>query len=104
MGRLRLWVKLLKKWSQYTEVLNLTTIEIRKRMEDQHLEKFVEVEKRKLKKEIKVQRSSKFVDPVEEDTEEEEISLEEFIKKNTSGNEARAKAGIEESSTSNLEL
>ena len=52
-------------------------------MQDQTLESKIELEKNKLKKSIKSAKNKQFVDPVEEDTDDDETTLEDFIKKST---------------------
>lgn len=73
---------MLKKWKEYTDVLSLTSSEILRIISEKDMEPKVMAAKKNLEQEASKKKEEAFVDPVEEDTEEEEITLEEYLVKN----------------------
>lgn len=72
-------ILLLKKWKQYTDILGLTSAEIFKMISEKNSEVNINKRKKMMEKDIEKKKEKTFVDAVEEDTEDEEITLATFI-------------------------
>ena len=71
----------LKKWKEYTDTISLTSSEILQLISEKKMEKTIINKKKTVMQEMASQKGKEFVNPVEEDTEDDEISLEEYLTK-----------------------
>ena len=71
----------LKKWKEYTDTISLTSSEILQLISEKKMEKTIINKKKTVMHEMASQKGKEFVNPVEEDTEDDEISLEEYLTK-----------------------
>lgn len=75
-------IVMMKKWKEYTDILSLTSAEIMKLISEKDMEATVNAKKKVIEKEFAQRKDTAFVDPVEEDTEDEEVTLEEYLVSN----------------------
>ena len=70
---------MMKKWKEYTDIIGMTSAEIMKLINERNVEATVNARKKVIEKEFTDRKDSAFVDPVEEDTEDDEVTLEEYL-------------------------
>lgn len=74
-------VAIFNTWKEYTNILALTSAQVIRNQEDAKSELQIQRTEKEVLKSIKVKKSETFVDSIEEDTEELEVTFEEYLAK-----------------------
>lgn len=79
--RLRVLLSILNSWKEYTNILGMTSGQMMKEIEEARRESSVTTIRQNVMSDIRSVKNTTFVDAIEEDTEDVEVTLEDYITK-----------------------
>lgn len=79
--KLRVLLSILNSWKEYTNILGMTSGQMMREIEESRREGNITNVRQNVMSEIRSVRNTTFVDAIEEDTEDVEITLEDYITK-----------------------
>jgi hypothetical protein len=80
-SKLRVLLSILGSWKEYTNILGMTSGQMMKEIEEARREGNITTIRQNVMTEIRSVKNTTFVDAIEEDTEDVEITLEDYISK-----------------------
>lgn len=79
--RLRVLLSILGSWKEYTNILGMTSGQMMKEIEETRREGNITSIRENVMSDIRSVKNTTFVDAIEEDTEDVEVTLEDYISK-----------------------